>query len=608
MCGFLISFEKNKIYHETELRHLLHMSVARGPDKTQVVVSTPNVWMGFNRLAIQDISEAGNQPMQSADGTFILVFNGEIYNHIDIRKQLHFKQWRGHSDSETIVQAISEWGFDKTIEALDGMFAIACYDSIKKILYCARDFAGIKPFFYGWDGKTFIGASQYNQIVAHSAFRNKEVNPEVLRLYLEQHFMPAPFGLYKDTGQLEPGEILTIEDHQIRRKKYWEFPEYVEPTVFDPRAAMELVDEALKSAVQAEMIGDVPLGAFLSGGIDSPLICNYASQQMQGILKTFTIGSDSLVHDESMDAAKYATLMGTNHNLATLNAASIRHEIPHIMQCLTEPMADFSIIPTYLVSQLAKRHVTVALSGDGGDELFFGYERFWSVAKNIKFQGLPYVLRAALYGANKYVLKSKKINSVVLAKGQANAHQSLHSRFMHADIEQLFPHLKGVSIPNTYHTHTYANTGDERQLIQAMRKAEFYGMMQKTLRKVDLASMANSLEVRVPFLKKSFIEASLTINPMLSYGSGKKKELLKLLLRKKIPASPINNVKRGFSVPLGRWMQDQVFFEQVFGKAEENLTHNWGVDSAEFKKIKVSHMSGDIDHKWPLFTMLALAF
>jgi len=605
MCGFLLCFDKSKINNQIELNQLLKKSIARGPDKTLAVQPTPNVWMGFNRLAIQDLSAAGDQPMTSDDGKYCMVFNGEIYNHLELRKRLNFTGWKGHSDTETVIQAVCEWGFDRTIEALDGMFAIACYSIERDELYCARDFAGIKPFFYGWDGTTFVGASQYNQITGHSGFRNKSIDQQVLRLYLEQHFMPAPFGLYQDTGQLEPGEMLTIKNQRINKRKYWEFPEYAEPTVFDTQSAVKIINDALGKAVRDELIGDVPLGSFLSGGIDSPLI-SYYGKQLVGGLKTFTIGSDSKVHDESEDAATYSRLIGTDHQLEKLDAAKIKAEIPEILKCITEPMADFSVIPTWLLSRLAKKQVSIALSGDGGDELFFGYERFWSVAKNIHFQDLPYIVRAGIYGANKYLFRTRKVNSVLLALSQSKAHQGLHSRFTHADLENLFPHLKGVKLPESFQTYGYTNTRDERLLIQAMRRAEFYGMMQKTLRKVDLASMDNSLEVRLPFLKKSLIETSLKIDPMLSYGSAKKKQILKLLLWNKIPSAPINDKKRGFSVPLGQWMREPGFFEYCIGQRREILVERWGMDDLKFEIMKKQHALYNKDHKWPLFTLMAL--
>jgi asparagine synthase (glutamine-hydrolysing) len=607
MCGFILEFADKIISDKNQLDYILTLSTNRGPDKSNFISPSRNTWFGFNRLAIQDLSDAGNQPMLSDDGLLTLVFNGEIYNHLEIRKKLNKRNWRGHSDTETILAAIVEWGFDKTIESLDGMFAIACYNNGDNTLNCARDFAGIKPFFFGWDGHTFVGASQYNQITAHSAFKNSPLDYEVFRLYLEQHFVPAPFGLYKNTGQLEPGEILTVSNGKIQRRRYWELPEHSEFDIRESSDALEIIGQALFTSVESEMMSDVPLGAFLSGGIDSPLIAYYA-KQLKHELNTFTIGSDSKIHDETEDALTYSKLIGTSHISQRLDAQNIQDELNRILKCVTEPMADFSVIPTFLVSKFARSKVTVALSGDGGDELFFGYERFWSIAKNIKYQHYPWVVKAAIYGIDKHATKNKRINSVLLSNSQALSHQNLHSRFSKENIESLFPYLKGIQTPDNFRTYDYSNTKSELELIQSMRKAEFYGMMQKTLRKVDLASMGNSLEVRVPFLKKSFIEASQRIDPYLSFGNGRKKEVLKTLLRKNLPESPIDNQKRGFTVPLGKWLQNESFMDTFIGHKAEALKSGFGMNNSAFEKLQRNQISGTHDHKWPLFTITALSY
>lgn len=246
------------------------------------------------------------------------------------------------------------------------------------------------------------------------------------------------------------------------------------------------------------------------------------------------------------------------------------------------------------------------MSGDGGDELFFGYERFWSVAKNIKYQRLPWVLKAIAYKADKLLTKNKNINGVVLAADQASAHRSLHSRFSSDWIERIFPDLKGVSTPHTYNSYVYKDTGDINKLIQLMRKAEFYGMMQKTLRKVDLASMGVSLEVRVPFLKKSFIEAALKLDPMLSYGPNQKKRLLKAHLSNLYPQAPIDNVKRGFTVPLGRWLGAEGFRRRIAETlVGDEFLGRFGGNVSAVEELIAIH-GPHTDRKWPIFSLLAL--
>ena len=606
MCGFLGQFSRQKLNNSAdELNRLLNLSKTRGPDHSQVYFNEKNLWLGFNRLSILDLTAAGAQPMHSHARRYTIVFNGEIYNHLELREKLKFQKWRGHSDTETILQCIEEWGFEKTINLLDGMFALAVYDEIEDLIYCARDFAGIKPFFYGWNGSSFVFASQYDQIIRHPEFRNKKIDPQVLKLYLEQHFMPAPFGLIKQTGQLEPGQWCKVSKDGLETRYFWRFPDYAEPDIFDEKIAQEMIASSLAKSVSSEMLSDVPLGAFLSGGIDSPLVCHYAVKDSTQKLKTFTIGSDSTIHNESEIAGQYAELIRTKHHCEMMSSNTAFEMFGEAMKCVHEPMADFSIIPTFLVSKLARKQVTVALSGDGGDELFFGYERFWSVAKNIKFQQMPWILRAFLYKGDQYLTGNKRLNSVVLADKQSSAHRGLHNRFSIELINHLFPDLASVSPPPGYNTYDYPNTRNVNQLIQSMRKAEFYGMMQKTLRKVDLASMGVSLEVRVPFLKKSFVETALRIDPLLSYGANKKKQLLKNHLAKLYPKAPIDNIKRGFTVPLGNWLIDENFRNYVQEKLlEKEFVARYGVRESVVRQITGEREIKN--KKWSIFTLLAL--
>lgn len=604
MCGFLFEVSAKPVSTPEAFRQLLKQSVHRGPDDTGYW-ENDFVKAGFNRLSILDLSQAGHQPMLSPHGRYVLVFNGEVYNHLALRKQLSFSRFKGHSDTETLTACFEEWGVRKTVEALDGMFALAVYDQQTRTTTLARDFAGIKPLFYGWNGTTLVAASQYNQVVMHPAFAHEPVDASVLKLYVQQHFLPAPFGLYRHTYQVNPGELVEVtQTGELSKHPYWSFPEWYEPTVYEQKQALENLHEALAASVEAEMLSDVPLGAFLSGGIDSPLVCYYASKWQPG-LKTFTIGSDSSVHDESESAATFARLLNTTHHTEKMVAGSANEIWNEVMHCLHEPMADFSIIPTYLVSKLARKHVTVALSGDGGDELFFGYERFWSVAKNIRYQKWPWAIKAGVYKLDQWISGNQRVNSAVLFGSQGQAHQGLHSRFSKVAIQSIFPDLQSVALPLDYKTYAYPVQHSLPHLLQQMRRAEFYGMMQKTLRKVDLASMQNSLEVRVPFLKKSVIEASLKLDPFLSYAPGKKKKLLKQLLTRCMPGAPVDEVKRGFSVPLGKWLREDLREVVSDTISSRDVAHHFGMNPDAIAGLITDHRQGN-DNKWPIFTLVAL--
>lgn len=602
MCGFYGEYLTN-LLPQQQFREILAMSANRGPDGSQVFVNEV-CQLGFNRLSIQDLSQAGAQPKTSPSGRYTIVFNGEIYNHLEVRKQLSFGTFQSHGDAETICHALDELGILETVKRLDGMFAIAVADHKVKTMSLVRDFAGIKPLHFGLLGNKLVFASQYNQVIAHPLFSSASINPSVLKLYLEQHHVPAPFGLHQGTHQVLPGEILTFNQNGIAdRNRYWELPTASEYSIDKMENAVQLVNDELSKAVSQQLISDVPLGGFLSGGVDSPLVCSYASTATSKDLELFTIGSDSKVHDESNLATEFATQLRAKHYLWQLNAKEVINHWDEINSCLTEPLADYSIIPTFFVSKLARKHVTVALSGDGGDELFFGYERFWSVLKNLPYQHLPSPLKTLMYKADR-LLSTKRVNGVLLDK-QSVGHRKMHSRFPKELVNSLFPDLQNTAAP-TWDVYNYNNSRDIHEVLGEMRYAEFYGMMQKTLRKVDLASMYHSLEVRVPFLQKSFTETSLRIDPLLSVANNGKKRVLKTLLSNQFPTYTDDNKKMGFSVPLGKWIKEDLqepFQDSIKSGGMSNL----GLDLSALDYVFSQHNSGKKDMKWPLFTLYSLS-
>ncbi len=607
MCGFLVEYnlEGQSILSKSDFLDLLNKSKLRGPDSQGWFSNGKNLQLGFNRLAILELSQAGEQPMHSHHKRYTIVFNGEIYNHLELRKQLAFSSFTGNSDSETITACLEEWGVFKTVTALNGMFSIVICDKEEGDVFLVRDFAGVKPLFYGWDGKTLVAASQFDQVFNHPKYSDKSIDPEVLKLYMEQHFMPAPFGLYKDTYQVSPGEIVTCKSNgTVVKTKYWELPWTVTHSIEDQKEGERYISEKLSQSVQRQLLSDVPLGAFLSGGVDSSLITSFIKENIQQP-QVFTIGSDSKVHDESARAKQFAAAIDVQQHIWKLSAAEVLGYWEEAMASLHEPLADFSILPTYLVSKLAKSKVTVSLSGDGGDELFFGYERFWSVGKNINYQHYPSIVKKALYGIDKYTSGNKRLNSVLLATSQREAQQGLHSRFRKNWLYEIAPDLKTINLPEEYKVYNYSNTKDIRELLCRMRYAEFYGMMQKTLRKVDLASMQNSLEVRVPFLDKNIIEAALQIDPLLSYGKGKQKQLLKALLSKRLPTVPEESVKKGFSIPLSAWLR-QDLKKRVGEQLLDSDVSSFGFEKKNIEKMLRHHSEKKEDLKWPIFTLYAL--
>ena len=528
MCGILGELVSDKkLICKDKFLNILAMSGNRGPDNTGYINYNNQLQFGFNRLSIIDLSEVANQPIYSKDGRYIMVYNGEVYNYLSIRKDLEEQgvKFLGKGDSEVLVEAFSKFGIEKTVSIIDGMFAIGLFDKKLKNTYLIRDHAGIKPLHYGYNNRTLVFASQYNQVAQHPSFKDNQLDSNILKLFFEQHFIPAPYGLLKGTYQVMPGEIITFfSDGSIQKTRYWELPKQIEPSIHNRNEAINLISESLMKSVSMQLASDVPIGSFLSGGVDSSLICSFMKESVKPGLTTFTIGSDSEKYDESKDAKTFAKIIGMKNKNYFMDSHKALNILEDIMRSITEPFADISIIPTYMVSKLAKSEVKVCLSGDGGDELFYGYERFWSVAKNIKVQYLFYYIKYLLYGLDKVFSNNERINSLCLYAKQATAHYSLHNRFSENILKGLAPELNNLSHPQDYLTYDYPNTNSESQLLNYMRYAEFYGMMQKTLKKVDQASMNNSLEVRVPFLNKKFIEDSLKIDPYLNYGPNYRKK------------------------------------------------------------------------------------
>ena len=606
MCGFLteVTYSTDLLPKEKFIE-ILNLSRKRGPDSQGYLSNNSRLQIGFNRLAILDLSANGAQPKSSYTQRYMYVFNGEIYNHLQLREKLSFQKFKGNSDTETLGHCFDELGIERTIRCLNGMFAICIYDQKTKTTTLVRDFAGIKPLFYGWDGKKLVAASQYDQVRSHPHFNVKPLDLSVLKLYFEQHFIPAPFGLYQDTFQVKPGEIISFDEQgKLTAKRYWELSKSKKATYKDETKAINKIKSSLDKSVYDQTLSDVPLGAFLSGGVDSALVCSSLKKNNFNF-DSFTIGSESKTHDETERANAFASNLEIQHHIWHLDAKESLSYWDEAMQSIHEPIGDFSLLPTFLVSKLAKNHVSVALSGDGGDELFFGYERFQSVAKNIKFQHYPKLAKKMIYAADRYTLNKKYVNEVLLANKQSLAHQGLHTRFRNDDILKLNADLKEINLPSNFDVFNYNNTKNKEELLANMRYAEFYGMMQKTLRKVDLASMENSLEVRVPFLDKRLINLALEIKPRLNFYKGTQKILLKKLLKQRVSGVPMETKKKGFSVPLSGWLRTSLY-EKFCDTLLQDKAEDFGLDVRHIEKMLKEHRSGEADYKWPLFTLYTL--
>jgi asparagine synthase (glutamine-hydrolysing) len=550
MCGIIGEFSNTP--NLNIITQLAQLMAKRGPDDEGYWTDSQKCAVGFRRLAILDLSPAGHQPMITADGRYVIVFNGEIYNFQSLRDRLRHEGivFKSVGDTEVLLYALALWGVDALSE-LNGMFALAFYDSHEQTLLLARDHAGIKPLYYMHTEKGLVFASQYDQIIMHPFAKTRNTDLQALAAYFEFGYMPAPQALLHDTFMLEPGTWLKIDkDFHVRTGRFFDFPLYREPDLFG-EAAIEATEAAIDAAVKRQLISDVPIGVFISGGIDSPLVAAKIAQYASGDFKAFTIKSDDPSADESQDAAKYAQALGLNLIVEEIDSTYLLNNLDPILASLSEPLADYSLIPTYLVSKVARQHVTVSLSGDGGDELFWGYpSRFGRILENAHHFRHPQWRRFAHYSSQRVMGRTAVFDT---------RYANIGDRYRAAHTYVSMHWLRKI-MPEVAHYHSvlpiFNYDGYEiDQTAQWMRWNEYNGHLTRILMKVDRASMSQSLEVRVPLLDREVIDVASRIDwrTCLDLKSKTGKLPLRAALSRHIPFQ--TQAKRGFTVPIIDWLK-----------------------------------------------------
>jgi asparagine synthase (glutamine-hydrolysing) len=611
MCGIcgILTFDESSRQpaFAGAVQAMAGLMVRRGPDDAGFWTDPDgHLQLGFRRLSILDLTRAGHQPMLSSDNRSVIVFNGEIYNFQELRRALELTglQFRSRSDTEVLLEALNLWGV-AAIAKLNGMFGFAWYDRRERALVLARDHAGIKPLYYFVHsaGKGLAFASQYNALLHTPWGEPGPVREEVLRLYLRLHHIPPPYGLLENTYQVPPGSYLLVHaDGRLEMRTWWKIPEDPEPELRG-EPAVELLAEALDRVMIRQRIADVPLGVFLSGGVDSPLVTAIARRQAGPELKAFTIANPGWRQDESREAARYAQAMGVCHRVEPVLGDEALSAIPEVMAAQHEPFADFSILPTLLVSRFARREITVALSGDGGDELFFGYERPLSLLRGGKEFRWPWQIRLALYAMGKLGIGPRR-SDVIVSRTPGQYYFEVNCRIKDPDLDLFAPGLKGL--PADFAIYADPKSWGLRDLANFSRRVEFYGQLQRGLKKVDMASMHYSLEVRVPLLDREIIDLSLRIDPFYSMHNGLRKAVLRETLARFVPADSIPLPKRGFAVPLGEWLRGPLrpLVEQTL--FQRNLYPDGMFKLGGLRQYWEEHLSGRRDAKWGLWTLLTL--
>jgi asparagine synthase (glutamine-hydrolysing) len=575
MCGFLGEFcFNNQLTPKKEFAKLLALSKHRGPDNTEFL-KEDNFQLGFNRLSILDLTPNGNQPKVSPSGRYALVFNGEIYNYKALQKKYGLPHLKSSSDTAVIAHLLDYLGIEKTIQQLNGMFAIAIIDKQKNTLSLTRDFAGIKPLFYGKSKNGYVFASQFNQIFKHP-WHHKKLNlrAEIVKEYFGFGYMQAPNTVFENILQIEPGMLLNISENGESIKEIKRFSDTIKSPTTHVNIAKKYTT-LLKNIVKNQLVSDVPIATFLSGGIDSPLITALAKENKSDI-EAFTFGIDNPRYDESEKATVYAKHLKVKQNLHQVNEADLVKNIEEHFKYYPEPFGDYSSIPTFAITKEARSEHTVMLSGDGGDELFFGYPRMLDVLNKKDWFSIPFTLRKPLI---------KLANKFNIINTWAPYYYKTLEEWIIAKQLQIFPDVLEKLVPNTSFSEemnmlfSTPRKSTKKNILHWLRFNEFYGHMQRVLIKVDRASMGNSLEVRVPFLDKKSIDFAWKNTPLKLDNESQLKSVLKQCLSFYFPKEIIEQKKKGFGVPIEDWLKNQlrtdveafVFNKPIYGSEHINV-------------------------------------
>jgi len=571
---------------------------ARGPDDSGVWISE-NVGLGHRRLAILDVTAAGHQPMSSREGRFVIVYNGEIYNFRDLRGELQEPgaDWRSSSDTEVVLAAYAKWG-PRCLERFHGMFAFAIWDRLRKCLFAARDRMGVKPFYYCFSSAGFAFASRPRALFPLFPALPGDLDLQALRFYLEAGYVPAPWSIFQSIRKLPPAHCLTWSGGELRLERYWDLGSIAPEPGWENRNEGELLDELdeiVSRNVRRRMVSDVPVGAFLSGGIDSSVVAALMAKHSSRPIKTFTIGFQAGRYDESVYAAEVAKKIGTEHFCDPLDAGDLLELVPRYFEEFDEPFSDSSAFPTMAVSRAARRQVTVSLSGDGGDELFGGYPYYGMVNRLEPFFHLPAPIRRWTASAAG-ILPRHRFQLLAAALRKRNpAEVFCFARSLTKDFASLLEPgaaSRTVSFPEHLLEIAKAFPPGLRAAEQAMRLDALCTLPDDYLQKVDVSSMAFSLESREPLLDHELVEWSLRLPLKWKLRGARGKYLFCKLAFRYVPRELLERPKHGFEIPLAEWLRGPLagWAEERFH--EKSLFERVPLNQTKLRELFELHRSG----------------
>ncbi|MEI6817854.1 MAG: asparagine synthase (glutamine-hydrolyzing) [Bacteroidota bacterium] len=632
MCGIAGFYSKDNVFSKEELINMTEILAHRGPD-AEGYFTDDTVSLGHRRLSILDLSERANQPIHSHDGRYVIIYNGEVYNFQEIAANLKSTtplqptlNFSTSSDTEVILEAFVQQGVD-FVQQLNGMFALAIYDKVQKELYLFRDRVGIKPLYYFWDGNNFAFASEMKSLL-QLKFIPREINKSAIRDFLHFGYVPTPISIYKHIHKMRAGSWIKISKNKFEEQKYWTINSKLQhQTIKNKEQAMVKLSDLIISSVQYQLKSDVPFGVFLSGGIDSSLVTAQAVL-LSGIkVNTFSIGFEENSHNESEYAKAIAKYLGTEHHEFIVSYRDAINLVDSIFDVYDEPFADSSAIPTMMVSKLAKQYVSVTLTGEGGDELFFGYGAYkW--AKRLQNPMIKAFRKPIGNTLSHLSSRYKRAAHQFLYDdpSKIKSHIFSQEQYLFADYELnalLTPdYYAESSVPESQLMDSFLRIPDdiftsnihqkERHLtpmeMQALFDIEYY-LKDDLLTKVDRASMRYSLETRVPYLDHRIVEFALNIDPSLKYRNGVTKYILRQILYNYIPEKFFARPKQGFAIPLNIWLTKELGWLITDYLSREVIERYGVVNYKEVERIKKEFYNGNnylynriwlliVLHKW----------